>query len=208
MRPNDIKKTAAIPYTRRRFLKGIGVMGTLVAMPWLMSCQANEAPIKIGILGEHSQMTKEVLQILLPKDNNGPSSNQIQTYHYLNWLLSDPLYDADIKKNIQKGMEHLASFSKETFGQAFEKLSQKQKEDLIAQANTQTWGERLLSRLVSVIIDSLVIAPIYGSNPNQMGWKWLHHTPGYPQATPQNQYPALLERKKELVIISQLSDLS
>ena len=208
MRPKDIKRPSSIPYTRRRFLKGIGAFSIVTAMPWLLGCQEpTRAPIH-GPLGRQSQMTQEVLQILFPTDNFGPSSHQVQTYQYLSWILNDPLYDADIKNNIKSGIEHLASFCKKTFGQAFEGLSQRQKEDLIAQANTHTWGERLLSRLVSVILDSLLIAPIYDSNPEEIGWKWLQHIPGLPQATSQNQYPKLLERKKEFVIISKLSDLT
>lgn len=201
------KKNVNYPYSRRQFMKGVGALGMLTAIPWLSACQV-DSKIKDGVLGQHSQMAFDLMDILFPQDDNGPSSVQINAYQYLDWVLQDENYDADIKKSIIKGFARFAAFSKEEYGQFFEKLSQKEKMHLVAKVAQYTWGENLLARLVSMILDSLVLDPIYGVNVAGIGWDWLGHTPGIPRATSENRYPKILERKTELKIISNISEVS
>lgn len=200
------KKIANFPYSRRQFIKGIGALGMLTTIPWLSSCQV-DVPVKEGILGKHSQMTADIMEILFPADGNGPDATQIHAYQYLNWVLSDENYDKDIQKSIIKGLGKLAEFALEHFGKPYGKMSQKDKISLVEKAVQTTWGENLMARLVSMILDALVIDPIYGVNTNEVGWNWLGHTPGLPRAKSQDKYPEILERKEAIGIISSLKDL-
>jgi gluconate 2-dehydrogenase gamma chain len=45
-----------------------------------------------------------------------------------------------------------------------------------------------LSSLLKYIFEALLTDPIYGGNPNSMGWEWLDHTPGQPRPNPANRY--------------------
>jgi len=199
-------KNPQYPYSRRQFVKGVAAFGVLSAMPWLSSCE-HVVPVEKGVLGEHSQMAADVLGILFPNDGNGPSSKDLRSYEYLNWVLGDENYDVDIKRSIHKGFDRLAEFSIVEHGKPFGKMSPKGKVGLVSQITEYGWGENLLARLISMILDSLVIDPIYGMNMNEVGWRWMEHIPGQPRATASNKYPQILDRKKELVIISNLLDL-
>ncbi|HHB78807.1 MAG TPA: hypothetical protein ENK85_06205 [Saprospiraceae bacterium] len=201
------KRKVYYPYSRRQFIKGLGVIGMWSMLPYLSGCRSDFSPVKEGILGTHSQMAADVMDILFPEDGHGPGSVQINAYSYLNWVLADENYDADIKKSIFKGFARLADFSKEHLGKPFGKMSPKEKEHLIAKVTQYGWGESLMARLVSLILDALVIDPIYGVNVKEVGWKWLEHIPGHPRATAANKYPDILGRKKELVIFSNPSQL-
>ncbi len=200
------KKKSKYPYSRRQFIKGVGAFGVLSTMPWLSACRA-DTPVVEGVLGKQSQMASDVMDVLFPEDGNGPSSAQIKAYPYLNWVLSDENYDADIKASIIKGMSRLAEFSKEQFGKPFGKMSPKEKVQLVEQAVLSDWGETLMARMVSMILDALVIDPIYGVNVDEVGWSWLGHIPGLPRADAKDKYPEILNRKKEMVIFSQFDDL-
>ena len=201
------KKKSNYPYSRRQFIKGVGAFGVLSTVPWLSTCRADTISVTEGVLGKYSQMTADVLDILFPKDGNGPSSAEIHAYQYLNWVLLDENYDADIKKSIIKGLTRLAEFSQEQFGQPFGKMSQKEKVNLVAKATQSNWGENLMARLVSMILDALVVDPIYGVNVDEAGWNWLGHISGLPRANKKDKYPEILDRKAELVIISNPKDL-
>lgn len=200
------KKKSEFPYSRRQFIKGVGAFGVLSTMPWLSACRA-DTPIVAGVLGKHSQMASDVMGILFPEDGNGPSSRQINAYPYLNWVLSDKNYDIDIQQSIIKGFNRLADFSKEQLGKPFGKMTQKEKVALVAQAVQSNWGENLMARLVSMILDALVIDPIYGVNVDEIGWKWLGHISGLPRANNKDKYPEILGRKAEMVIISNPKNL-
>ena len=202
------KKKSIYPYSRRQFIKGVGVLGMLSAIPWLSACRTDVSlPVAEGVLGKHSQMAADVLEILFPKDGNGPSSSEIHAYQYLDWVLLDENYDSDIKKSIIKGFDQFAEFSKEQFGQPFGKMSPTEKENLVAKAIQSNWGENLMARLVSMILDALVIDPIYGVNIDEVGWKWLGHIPGLPRADDKDKYPEILGRKTEMTIISSFENL-
>ncbi len=203
--PKEEKKVYSYPYSRRRFLKGVAATGALAFIPWSAGC--GHPTVSKGILAEHSQMAAEILEILFPDDGNGPDANRIQAYTYLNQLLADKNYDSDIQESIFKGFRQFADFSKEQKGKPFGKLSRKEKQALVHKANEFSWGENFNSRLLSVILDALLIDPIYGVNVHEIGWKWLGHIPGAPRPNPQNKYPEILHRKEELVIISGIDDL-
>jgi len=61
----------------------------------------------------------------------------------------------------------------------------------IAQANA---GENWLSLLLMFIFGALLGSPVYGGNPDGIGWRWLEHNPGFPQPTSNNTYKKLLQR--------------
>lgn len=204
------KKTYKYPYSRRQFMKGIGALGVLSTIPWLGGCEVDTPAVTEGVLGQQSQMVVDVMDILFPKGNDqqaGPSSADINAYQYLKWVLSDENYDEDIKRLIIDGFNQLAEFSQEQFAKPYGKMSSKEKVSLVAQATQSTWGENLMARLVSMILDALVVDPIYGVNVDKVGWKWLGYISGIPRATTTNKYPEILDRKKEMVIISNPKDL-
>ena len=51
-------------------------------------------------------------------------------------------------------------------------------------------GENWLSTLLLYIFEALLTDPVYGGNPNGIGWKWLGHNPGLPRPTADKRYGA------------------
>jgi gluconate 2-dehydrogenase gamma chain len=37
--------------------------------------------------------------------------------------------------------------------------------------------------LLDYIMEALLTDPVYGGNPNSIGWQWLKHQPGFPRPT-------------------------
>jgi gluconate 2-dehydrogenase gamma chain len=41
-------------------------------------------------------------------------------------------------------------------------------------------GRNWLSLLLTYLLEALLADPVYGGNPDGIGWTWLEHQPGYP----------------------------
>ena len=45
-------------------------------------------------------------------------------------------------------------------------------------ADETRWGRAWLSLLLYYIFEALLSDPVYGGNPDGIGWQWLEHQPG------------------------------
>lgn len=136
------------------------------------------------------QETLETVQMkLFPDDGDGPSAKQINALDYLQWTLTDPdnLSDGD-GEFIVKGIGWLDSLSEQTQGTSFIKLKEPQQNKILTQISQSSAGENWLSILIYYLMEALLFDPIYGGNPDQIGWKWLKHQPGFPRPTEQTRY--------------------
>jgi len=52
-------------------------------------------------------------------------------------------------------------------------------------------GRRWVSKLLSYICEALLGDPVYGGNPDGIGWKWLNHHPGFPRPPKHKRYREL-----------------
>ena len=60
---------------------------------------------------------------------------------------------------------------------------------LAKKKKTKVW----LSKLLTSIFEALLADPIYGGNPNEIGWEWLGHNPGSPRPEERNSYPNIIK---------------
>lgn len=126
---------------------------------------------------------------LFPDDGDGPSANDINGLKYLEWALTDPDNDADGDGDfIVKGIGWLDSLAEQTQGDQFIKLPAPQQEKVLNQISQSSTGENWLSILIYYLMEALLFDPLYGGNPDGIGWKWLKHQPGFPSPTEETNY--------------------
>ena len=65
------------------------------------------------------------------------------------------------------------------------------KEGLLRRITASAAGENWVSTLLSYLLEALLTAPAYGGNTDQLGWRWLQYTPGFPLPGPGTRYPEL-----------------
>ncbi len=193
--------------TRRKFLKGLGATAILWQIPFWQSCQ-QPAPVINGILPETKQkILHTVLNHLFPPTEQSPGIEQLNTIHHINVYLSDPLIDPDEQKYIINGTGWLDETSHEIFKTGFLSLNHSQQVKILKNILKTSWGESWLSRLLTLTFESLLLDPLYQVNINEAGWQWLHHIPGKPRPQKNISYPEILNRKKELTVITDLNQL-
>jgi gluconate 2-dehydrogenase gamma chain len=189
--------------SRRSFVK-LSLLGGLISqIPLVNSCiRENEKGEIIVVIDETDytielELIQTVQKILFPKDELGPGALELKSDIYLIWVLNDHRLDPWDHEYIIKGFHKLDSASKEEFNARFTKLNSKQQENLIARISLIDWGQDWLSKMLTLIFESMFANPNYGSNPEGIGWKWLNHQAGFPQPKEDQIYPHILEINKQ-----------
>lgn len=132
-----------------------------------------------------STTLKVVQQHLFPDEAVGeksPSAKDINALPYLAWALTDEKNKADGDPEfITKGIGWLNALAKQIHQQDFIQLNTQQQEKIITQISHSQAGENWLSTLIYYLTEALLLDPIYGGNPNEIGWQWLQHQAGFPR---------------------------
>ncbi len=196
-------------FNRRHFIKGIGAATILWQTSLLFSCQQSKSisPFAETLSNAQQQILHRVLNILFPKTNQSPDIVSINTEYQINYYLTDPLIDPDEQKYLIKGIGWLDQTSQKIYKKPFMSLNNTKQITIINKILKTSWGESWLSKLLTLIFESLLLDPIYHINTNQAGWQWLHHQAGQPRPMLDIAYPEILKRKKEQIIITGLDQL-
>jgi len=196
-----IKRT----HSRRQFITKLIGAGIIINLPFVYSCNEDVKTEKLNL--RQKDVVDFTLEFLYPNDDIGPNIQTIGTYSYLLWMLDDKNVDPDENKYILNGINWVDETAVEEYDTHFEKLGTKQKYKLLKKIVDLEWGENWLSKMLTVIIESMFADPIYGSNPKGIVWEWINHNPGQPRPDDSNKYPVILNRKTENIIITSFSQL-
>jgi len=134
-----------------------------------------------------------VQQLLLPTEKHAPGAHEINALAYLQFVVNDTTLDADEREFITHGVKWLQGISLQTYQQSFVKLNGQQAERILQRISQSNAGENWLSTLMLYLTEALLTDPVYGGNTNQIGWKWLQHTPGFPRPPADKTFPQLLK---------------
>jgi len=193
-------------YNRRFFIKSVGAGVLLTQLPLLNACHF-ENTAQTDKIDKNQKIFYDTLNILFPKYKNSPAVDQLNTLTHIQNYLSDNNIDPDEQKFLINGINWLNETADENYKKAFSQLSSSRQKEIITQIVKQSWGESWLSKLLTLTFESLLLDPIYDINIKETGWHWLHHQPGQPRPQKRNQYPIILDRKKENIIITDLKQL-
>lgn len=174
---------------RRHFLLGMVAISATAMIPSVISC----SPTPIHDI--HHQLSDKdfntliaVQNHLFPTSKNSPGAQDVNAGLYFTWVLTDPDRDPDSIKQMRNGIRWTHETAMETYDQEFLDLSFEEKENVLQIMSNEGWGENWLSVVLTLIFEALLGDPIYGSNTNESGWKWLDHTTGIPRPTKENMY--------------------
>lgn len=186
--------------SRRKLLKGALLAGAMTQIGLFTSCTTKLKEGNDLLSAEQATILNDILNTFFPNDGNGPSAEDINAFGYIMWVLHDTL-NRKIEDNayILVGLNWADETAQEIYFTPFVELSDKQKQALIGKFTELDWGENWSSMIITLILEALVLDPIYGGNTNEAGWEWLEHTPGYPRPTEENRYERIMERQMKLV---------
>ncbi len=172
--------------TRRTFMERLALLGALAAAcPRLALARWRFEAGKPGAVpdwlkADPWRTLAEVQEHLLPPAQDAPGASDIHAVVYLHNTLENPDADGDDREFIVNGVGWLNDLAQKRHRQPFIKLDTAQREALLRQIEQSRAGNNWLSLLLSYLLEALLADPVYGGNPNGIGWKWLAHQPGFP----------------------------
>jgi gluconate 2-dehydrogenase gamma chain len=186
--PLSLAQWRARLMTRRRFL--LGLTGGSMAALFGLRTSADEPGPPAAL--DTWKLLDAVQQLLLPSEPDSPGAREIRALDYLRFVVADPRVDEEERAFITKGAGWLNGIAREKTGRPFLELDDDAREQVMRQVALSPAGENWLSTLLLYIMEALLTDPVYGGNPDGIGWRWLQHTPGYPRPPSTKTYPRLL----------------
>lgn len=124
-----------------------------------------------------------VQEDLFPDSAGVPTTKEINSVSYLSLILHHSRVSDSDKKFIRNGVQWLNEDAVNIYNKTYTKLSYKQRQDVLKSISKHRWGENWIHTMLTYIFEAMLSDPIYGSNKNQAGWKWLNHIAGEPRPT-------------------------
>jgi gluconate 2-dehydrogenase gamma chain len=169
---------------RRTLLKQAAGMGGALWAAQSMRAQPAAGKPSSWTLSDDERRTLAALQDrLLPSGPGSPGARDVNATAYLLAAAADTGVTASERADIQKGLKRLQAFAREQQKAAYAALTE-EKQDAVLQAFQEGRGGQAFMMLVMVYtLEALLGDPVYGVNPNGVGWAWLKHDPGFPRPT-------------------------
>lgn len=173
--------------SRRDFVKSSLLAASFTQLPWMLSC-SGKSPFQ-PLKEKQFRILERATDILFPQDELGPGAIELQSPQYILWVLRDELIDPDENEFIINGIDLIDEASRKKFGSRYVSLSVIESEQLIELLSKEKWARSWFSVMLTLIFESMFADPVYGSNPDGIGWKWLNHNPGVPRPDYKIAYP-------------------
>jgi len=195
----DYKKTGI---SRREFLAGMGLLGSL-ALTYPAAALAELRQTKKPALAAWQKQAEwqtlaQVQEILFPAAEDVPGASDIGATIYLHRAIENPNADGEDKDFIFRGVGWLNGLTEERHKKTFLQLSEVQQQATIEVIVKSQAGQNWVSTLLSYTLEALLMDPVYGGNPDGIGWKWLAHQPGFPTPPADKTWDKLLQRRYTL----------
>ncbi len=171
---------------RRAFLvrggAAVAAAGALASLSYALRKEMTRETSFVFFSSQQHQTITALQEHLFPKGPDSPGATDIGAARYLEWAITAPETDPDSRNTIVNGISRLHDATIERFDTVFTQLEFMQKEQLLRYLADETrWGRVWLSLVLTYIFEALLSDPVYGGNPDQVGWRWLEHQPGFPR---------------------------
>lgn len=175
---------------RRMFLIRIG--GLAAVTPLLAGCISPvrdvPAPPAAGFAEQAWQTMLMVQAHLLPTEPGAPGAREIHAEVFLRGALADPRLAPAERAFLVEGVESLDKLAHDMTGKRFIELSHDRREAVLRGLEETPQGRRWLGEMLGYLMEALLGDPVYGGNPDGIGWSWLAHTPGFPRPPANKRY--------------------
>ncbi len=180
---NSLNNFLSGKISRREFIRSSLALASIASLGQLLGCVYQDAQVLPRLSPQQDEQMSAVFDVLFPSEQESPGARELDTLAYLHFVMLDPTYDSSDKELIQSGLERLQEESDKRFGKPFLTLRAEQRHLLFEHIQTLSWGKRWMTRLLNVALEGMLADPLYGSNRDGAGWRWLEFQPGVPRPT-------------------------
>ncbi len=171
--------------SRREFINRIAVLGSLATYYPLVTLAQQRADRQPELPSDWRNedpwaTLAEVQRHLFPASADTPGADDIRALVYLRNTIENLDADGEDRAFVFNGVGWLNDLAQDNTQQPFIVLDEQHRETLLRQIEKSRAGRNWLSLLLTYLLEALLADPVYGGNPNGIGWKWLEHQPGFP----------------------------
>ena len=171
--------------SRREFMTRLAALGSLLAAcPARALADLRAAAVTLPSEGwrteEPWRTIAAVQEHLFPAGDDVPGASDFQALVYLRNSVENPAADGEDREFIANGAGWLNDLTGELYQQPFTALDTEQRETVLRRIEQSRAGRNWLSLLLTYLLEALLADPVYGGNPDGIGWDWLEHQPGFP----------------------------
>ncbi len=193
---NKIEQLISTRLNRRTFLGAAAGASVIAVLPFGgCSRDASQKKAAFRFPKDQKQTLSAVQEHLLPHEANSPGATDINATGYLEMVLNQPGFDPEIRDFIANSLTRLVQFNKENQQPRFEAMNAQEQENTLTAVQDLGWGQTWTSLLLLYIFEALLSDPVYGGNPDGIGWTWLDHTPGLPRPLESTRYGASIMKE-------------
>lgn len=156
---------------RRQFLIGSSLIGL---SPYVEARSVTPFEKKFKRI---KRTIEAVQEHMFPPESKLPSAKRTKVIEFLFETVAHESYDKDIRVFIIEGAEELMSRNNNKF--IF--MTKVEKEKALRAYEETNYGSSWLSRIMTVTMEGLFSAPIYGANKNEITWKSIEMYGGHPR---------------------------
>lgn len=135
----------------------------------------------VGIVQDH----------LFPSETQAPGATEINALRYLQRVAADEGLDTGHRAFLLRGASWVDEQARREEGRSFIELEHAGRERVLRSVAQSDAGENWLSVILVYLLEALLADPVYGGNPDGIGWQWLGHTPGFPRPPAGKRYGEL-----------------
>ena len=172
------------------FTGGLGL--AVLPAAWLAGCNRT-APAAADLPDAVWRTLAAVQSHLFPSEPGAPGAAEIDALGYVKSMLAVPGVDPAERSAIIVGAQTVEQQAQAHAGKAFGELAEAQREAVLRGFEASDAGRRWLAGMMNYLIEALLADPVYGGNPDGIGWRWLDHFPGFPRPPADKRY-FLLQR--------------
>lgn len=163
---------------RRIFLKTVGGLAAGASVTSLSGCGRSNPGAAADLPDAVWRTLAAVHAHLFPSEAGAPGAAELDTLGYLKAALDVPGFDPAERAAIIQGAEAVEAQAKPY---AFAELAEAEREAVLRAVEATDTGRRWLEGMLNYLVEALLADPVYGGNPNGLGWRWLAHNPGFPR---------------------------
>ncbi len=122
---------------------------------------------------------KAVQAHMFPQGSKLPSADAMHVTQFVYETMQHPSFDRDIKAFVIEGAEE---FMQRTKGK-FLSMTTAEKEKALRAYEETNYGSSWLERIMTLTMEGMFSAPVYGANIKEAGWKSIDSYGGFPRPT-------------------------
>ncbi len=118
---------------------------------------------------------------LLPSGPGSPGAREVNAVGYLDGALAEADTDPADRDRVKQGAARLDALAHDRGATSFADLAEAARDEALRAFQKEDDAGEWFETMLGYTLEALLGDPIHGGNPDEIGWRWAGHQPGWPR---------------------------